>query len=426
MNSLQKEYFKNVIPSVLSFTLGAIYCFCDAFFVGNRIGDLGLAAINISFSFLSLFIAVGAGIGMGASVKYSILKARNMGDEASNFIYVAYVLMLYCSIVLIIPCFLFPQFFLRILGASEVVADLGKNYFRICSLGALAQIFSCGLPPICRNNDGAIASMNSFILGCVVNIFLDWLFIWVFEWGMEGAAEATVIGQFVSFFICLRFLFKKKIFSFRYKKGSFLSTSKQICKVGISPFGLTIVPNISVVVLNKASLYYGNDIGLAAYGCMAYLVYIVYMVMQGVTDGSQPLISTYFGKHDFTTLKKVKKYTYVTTMAVAVLSFILEVALKTKLGPFMGSSGETASIIEHGIPVFAFGFFFVAFSRSTASCLYACENNIRSYLISYTEPVFILLSILLIGQFTGLNGVWISNTVGQGLVMVLASVLLLI
>lgn len=425
MNSLRKEYLSNVIPSVLSFFLGALYCFCDAFFVGNKVGDLGLAAINVSFSFLSVFIAAGSGLGMGASVKYSILRASDSISDADSYIGVANILMGLCSVFVMIPCLLFPKSFLLLLGASEKVAAMGKNYFVICALGAFAQIYACGLAPICRNCNGAMASMWSFITGCVVNIVLDWLFIWVFGWGLEGAAFATVIGQIVSLIICAVFLMKKKKFIFRFKE-KFSTVAADIIGIGISPFGLTIVPNISVVILNKAALYYGGDIGLAAYGCMAYLVYIVYMVIQGVTDGSQPLISINYGKADYDTLARIKKYTYFSSLLVALLSFIFEVLFKKNLGPFMGSSGETALIIEKGIPVFALGFFFVAVSRSAASVLYACEKNLKSYVISYTEPVFILLSLLLINSFSNasLDGVWLSNTIGQFTVMAVSIALL--
>lgn len=422
MKNLKKEFLLNVIPSVFSFFLGAFYCFCDAFFVGNRVGDLGLAAINISFSFLSVFIAIGSGIGMGASVKYSLLKAENRQNIADDYLSVANILMVIGSAVAAIPCFLFPKRFLILLGASQNVASLGKNYFLICALGAFAQIFACGLTPICRNLNGIFTSMLSFVLGCVVNIALDWLFIWVFEWGLEGAAAATVIGQLVSLVICLDFLIRKKKFSFRYRGSEFKNICLRICRIGLSPFGLTIVPNISVVILNKASLFYGGDEGLAAYGCMAYLVYIVYMVIQGVTDGAQPLISTYFGKKDFDSLKIIEKYTYLSAIAVALISFVIEYIFRNKLGFFMGSSGETALLIEKGIPVFALGFFFVAVSRSAASCLYACEKNRRSFIISYSEPLFIMFCLIIIELCLpmGLFGVWISNTAGQFMVMAAA------
>ncbi len=422
MKSLKKEFLLNVIPSVFSFFLGAFYCFCDAFFVGNRVGDLGLAAINICFSFLSVFIAAGSGIGMGASVRYSLLMAENRQSNADDYLSVANILMLLCSAVVTIPCFLFSKKILILLGASENIANLGKNYFLICASGAFAQIFSCGLAPICRNLNGIMTSMFSFVIGCVVNIVLDWLFIWVFEWGLEGAAAATVIGQLVSLFICLVFLIRRKKFSFRYRGSEFKNIFSRICRIGLSPFGLTVVPNISVVILNKASLFYGGEEGLAAYGCMAYLVYIVYMVIQGVTDGAQPLISTYFGKKDFDSLKRIEEYTYSSSISVALISFVIEFIFRSKLGFFMGSSTDTALIIEKGIPVFALGFFFVAVSRSAASCLYACEKNRRSFIISYSEPLFIILSLIIIELCLpmGLSGVWISNTAGQFMVMATA------
>ena len=411
----KKEFYSYVIPSVLSFALTGLYCFADAFFVGNAVGENSLAAINIAFSFLSIIIAFGSGIGMGASVKIQVAKSR--GEEYLCYASCANILMLATGSVIAIPMLIFPREIMILLGASENIALLGTDYMRICAIGSVIQVFGCGLIPICRNMDKSGIAAVSAITGNVLNIVLDWLFVNVFKWGMRGAAAATVIGQISCCVICLITLTKIKSFIFRTDFQHFRKCSKEIIMAGISPFGLIIVPNITVIVLNKASLHYGQDTGLAAYGCIAYLVYVVYLVLQGVSDGSQPLISKYYALNDSQNEHLTKKMTFEVSLVIALISFVACVICRKFLSTLMGACGNTALLIEEGLPICALGFFFVAVSRTCASNLYACEKNTASYIISYTEPLFILIAVLVMPSKLGLQSVWLSNTIGQFAVM---------
>ena len=423
MNNLKKEFCSYVIPSVFSFALTGLYCFADAFFVGNMVGEKALAAINIIFCFLSVVIAVGSGIGMGSAVKIQIARSRN--EDFSCYIASANTLLFVFSIALLIPMLLFPTEIMMFLGTSENVAKIGLSYFRINALGSIFQIYGCALIPICRNLGKIKASVASMVAGNVLNILLDWLFVWVFNWDMKGAAWATVIGQITGFLICFVSMLKTGDFVLGKTGKKFFKYAREILTIGISPFGLTVVPNISITIINRASLSYGGETGISAYGCISYLTYVIYLVLQGVSDGSQPLISRYYALNDHDKELYTKKLTYRVSLYVAGAALLLYVVARKFLSTLMGAEPVTAAIIESALPVFATGFLFVAVSRTSASNLYACEKNIRSYIISYAEPVFILAAVLFLAPTLKLNGVWLSSTLGQLAVMLLSISLIL-
>ena len=423
--SLKKEFLSYTIPSVFSFVLTGVYCFVDAFFVGNKVGDTGLAAINVSYCLIALLQALGSGIGLGASVKYSIYKAQGKDKESQKYLSGAFLLMTILDLIIVVPMILFPRQLLIAIGASPYVAQIGVPYLLIQSYGSLLQVYSTVLMPIVRNNQGSVISMTAGIFGGLVNAFFDYLFVWVFDMGLPGASAATLVGQAFALIMLVSFMLKKKKLILKVDFKGIGRVFKDILIIGITPFGLTTVPNITVILLNKATLLHGGERGLAAYGCIAYLTFIALLALQGVGDGAQPLISYYHGKDDKESLKKVNRYTYIMSLGFALAFMAIEILLRNKLGAFMGALPDTAIIVATALPIFALAFPFQAFSRSASSILYATENVLGSYLITYTEPVFILVSLLALGATYGLNGVWIACATGQGLVMLLSVFLIL-
>lgn len=214
--SNDKQFAKYVVPSVLSFLLAGVYCFVDAFFVGNSVGDCGIAAINIAFSLLSVTVAVGFGLGVGASVLYSIKKD-------TYYIRVSYILMGIFSLAVSVPIIFFPYQLMRILGATDLIAKTGQSYMRIFAYASIIQVVSNGISPVLRNYGAPNTAMTAMISGLVSNIFLDWLFVIKLCLGMKGAAWASVIAQAISLTISIIFMPKHD----KYEKKTIFSAQRQ-------------------------------------------------------------------------------------------------------------------------------------------------------------------------------------------------------
>lgn len=293
--SNKKAFFQYVIPSILSFALSGVYAIVDGFFVGNSIGDAGLSAINIAYPVVAVLQSVGTGIGMGGALKYAISKAEKKDAEARGYIACAMWLMIIFSIALTAIVYLASKPILSALGASGELLSLGNEYIKVIALGTVLQVFGTGLVPFMRNYGGAFWAMIAMIGGFVTNIILDYAFVWVLNEGMFGAALATIIGQGVTMAIALGYCAKKGNVTFKISGANALQKAAQICEIGIAPFGLTLVPNISLVIINRFSVSYGGQEAIAVYACIAYIICIVYLILQGVGDGSQPLMSKYYG-----------------------------------------------------------------------------------------------------------------------------------
>lgn len=417
----RKTFFSYVIPSILSFALSGVYAIVDGFFVGNSIGDAGLSAINIAYPIVALLQSVGIGIGMGGAVKYSIYLAENKETEARAYIAGALRLMLIFSIALTIILYAASAKLLSALGASGELLSLGNEYIRIIALGTLMQIFGTGLVPFMRNYGGAFWAMVAMIAGFVTNIILDYTFVWVMNEGMFGAALATVIGQGVTMVIAWIYCAAKGNITFRLSASEMPGITAQIVKIGLAPFGLTLIPNISLVIINRFSISYGGEQAVAVYACIAYIICIVYLILQGVGDGSQPLMSRYYGMNDQTLLKQTKMYAYELAMALSALGMLLLFMFRGRIGVLFGSSAEVNAGIMEILPIFLLSVPFVAVTRITTAGFYATEKSILSYILTFIEPVLMLILMLILPLlFGGQIMIWWSTVFARILTAALA------
>lgn len=426
-NTIDKKiFFQYVIPSILSFALSGVYAIVDGFFVGNSIGDAGLSAINIAYPIQAVLQSVGTGIGMGAAVKYSISAAEGKAKEARSYIACAMWLMTISSVLLSAVVYTASEVILDALGASGELLELGNEYIRIVALGAVLQVFGTGLVPLMRNYGGAFWAMIAMVCGFAVNIILDYAFVWVMEKGMTGAALATVIGQGVTMGSALVYCLTKKKITFAISLTDMLKASIQTFKIGLAPFGLTLVPNISLVIINKFSTFYGGEEAIATYACISYIICVIYLVLQGVGDGSQPLMSSCYGMGDDVSLRRVKTLAYEFAIILAAAGIALLYIFRGKIGLLFGSSAEVNEGIINIMPIFLVSVPFVAVTRIATAAFYATEKSVLSYILTFIEPVLMLILMLALPPlFGGQIMIWWSTVFARMLTAALAVMLTL-
>lgn len=397
----KRTFFQYVIPSVLSFALSGVYAIVDGFFVGNSIGEAGLSAINIAYPITAVLQAVGTGIGMGGAVKYSILKAEGNEKKARQFISGAIWLMLLFGAVLTTAVFFTSEEILSALGASGELLTLGNEYIKVIALGTVLQVFGTGLVPFMRNYGGSLWAMIAMICGFAANVALDYTFVWILGQGMYGAALATIIGQGVTMAVALIYCAARKNLTPKIAPADTPKTALQILMIGLAPFGLTLAPNISLVIINRFSVSYGGQQAIATYACISYIICIVYLLLQGVGDGSQPLMSQFYGAGERKSLKQTKTLAYEFAMALAVVGAVLIYLLRGKIGLLFGSSAEVNAGVIAVVPIFLVSIPFDAITRVSTAAFYATEKSVLSYVLTFIEPVIMLASMFVLPPLLG-------------------------
>ena len=218
---------------------------------------------------------------------------------------------------------------------------------------------------------------------------------------MTGAALATIIGQGVTFLIALLYsVLKKKLF-ICINAGEFRFLCKSIFKVGLAPFGLALTPNISLVIINRFSASYGGEKAIATYACISYIICIIYLVLQGVGDGSQPLMSQYYGEKKTAELNEVKRMAYIFAIILAFIGCAIMYLGRWHIGTLFGSSDAVNIEIAKIIPIFLISVPFVAITRISTAGFYATEKAVLSYILTFIEPVLMLVLMLILPPLLG-------------------------
>ena len=418
-------FLRFVIPSILAFVLSGVYAIVDGFFVGNSVGDNGISAINIAFPIIALIQSSGTGIGMGGAVYFSIFRAEGKPKKAREFVAGTLWLLVAASAIMTVFVLLFATPLLKLLGARGELLAMGEQYIFIMALGSVLQIFGTGLVPLIRNNGGAIFAMVTMCAGFFTNIVFDYLFVWIFNGGVSGAAWATIIGQGVAMAGGIGYLLYKKQLTFAISWQSMKQVIKPIIRIGLAPFGLALTPNFSLILINRFSASYGGDPAIAVYACVSYILTIVYLVLQGVGDGIQPLMSQFYGAGKKEDLSHANRFAYLFALLLSFLSIVLLYVFRGSIGVIFGASAAVTQEVADTLIIFLVAIPFIAINRVTTASFYATEKSTSAYLLTYIEPAAMLVLMLILPPlFGGQIMIWWSATCARILSAVLALILL--
>lgn len=423
-SSMVKEYLRYILPSMLAFTLAGIYSIVDGVFVGNVVGDAGLAGINIAFPLVAFVMAVGTGIGMGGAVISSIEEAKGNVARSKRIIGITFSMLVVVSIPITAVLLLVPEQLCYVLGGRGETLAQAVEYTSMVAWGAPFQIITMGSLPLIRNRGSVGYAMVVSIIAGTMNAVLDYVFVVELLWGTSGAAAATALSQVLSFALCVVFFARKKQRISLTSFGFELKPVMHIVGLGLAPFGLTLLPEATVVAININAEMYGGQTAVAAYAVISYVACIIQMLIQGVSDGSQPLISKNYGAKNYAQVKALRNTNYVIAIGIGVLGLVGMYAASSYVPMLFGASEETSGIISYALPVFSVAFIFYGFTHPSTSYFYAIDNSKASNMIVYGEAILIVLTVFGAGWFFGMEGIWRSVTVVQAILSALTGVLL--
>ncbi len=271
-----KEFFKYAVPSALAMFISSLYTVVDGIFVGQGVGDLALAAVNIVLPFTVMLFGLASmfAIGGGALVSKNI-GAKNIDRAVSIFRQVFKFLLIASGIISII-CIIFTEQIVTMLGATSNLRGLAVEYLRFYAIFCIPNLIGIVLSSFVRNDGRPKLAMISTIAGAITNIILDYVFIFKFGLGIKGAAIATGLGQIVTVSVLLpHFIMKKGYLTFgnvRINK----SDLKEFCLIGFPSFFAQGSYSIMVLIHNIILVKFIGEMGISAYSIINYITTNIY------------------------------------------------------------------------------------------------------------------------------------------------------
>lgn len=346
--AIEKLLLKFSIPCVMGLLIGALYNIVDQIFIGNSsLGYLGNAATGVSFPIICIANAFAWCIGDGAAAFLSICAGRKDEESAHKCVGTGIVSTTIISIILCIICLIFNKPLMSLFGASDATLVLASDYFRIVALFFPAYLMFNVLNSMIRADGSPTYAMSALLIGAIINVVLDPIFIFLFDLGIKGAAYATVIGQVVSFVICALYFSKPK--SFKLKRSSF-RIDYPILKNLIILGGSTFIVQISLVVMTLlcnmmlfkygALSKFGSDIPISVFSIQTKVYTIVGNIACGIALGGQPILGYNYGAKKMDRVRECYKYIFISSLTVGVLSTLVFIFCPEVIIGIFGTQNE--------------------------------------------------------------------------------------
>lgn len=423
---------KFALPAILANLVGSLYNIADQIFIGQKLGTVGNAATNIAFPLVLLATMFSTMVGSGGASQFSLYQGAGKDRNAAKCVGNSLVALVVSGIALMAATLLFVQPLMKLFGAKGETLELAVKYTRIIAIGMPFQVFGAGASMFIRADGSPKYAMSGTLVGAVLNVILDPVFIFMMDMGMTGAALATIIGQIISALIVL--VYFKKFKSTELSRTSFAISKtylKQIFTLGL-PAGLmqVAVMVIQIVMNNTLGYYgeqtvYGRDVPLAVSGVVTKINSIFTATILGISQSCQPVFGFNYGAKNFRRVKQTFRTTAVIVTAVSLVSFILFQLFPKQILEIFQQGDELyltfgtsylrifmGAIIVNGITILASNFF--------PSIGMAKEGMVASL----SRQVFFQLPLILIfPMIWGLNGVLYAGPVADVLAMLLCSAL---
>ncbi|WP_028855773.1 MATE family efflux transporter [Psychrilyobacter atlanticus] len=412
---IPKALLKLSLPAVVGILISAIYNVVDTLFVGMLNDTRAIGAIAVSYPLFMLIAAIGQMIGVGGGNMISRFLGAQDKKSATTTFNLSIALGVVFSIVATIFGVNYLEWILKSIGATPTILPYAKTYTLIIVLGTFFTVINMVLNNTIRAEGNSKYSMCAIGLGAILNIILDPIFIFVLDYGIEGAAVATVISQFISTLFLFKYYFSKSSLlkvsfkQFLFKKSIFYS----IIIVGLPSFSRQILVSVSMAVYNNALQVYG-DTAIAAGGIAMRVVSIIMFTLFGFAQGFQPLVAYSYGQKNYSRIVEALK---VSLIWVTIYSIVLNVIYIVFSENIIKIFSFDPQVIKLGqLNLYSLNIFFFTFGITTiVTTLYQSLGKGReSFILASCRNGFFFIPLVYILNYKfGLNGIIATHAIAD-------------
>ncbi len=412
--SVSKLMVKFAVPSIIAMLVGALYNIVDQLFIGQAVGMLGNAATNIAFPLTTSCISLALLFGIGGASCFNLHMGMGEKEKAPYFVGNSVVMLFISGFVLLIITQLFLTPLLKGFGSSDAVLPYAQEYVRITSIGFPFLIVTTGGGHLIRADGSPQMTMFCSLLGAVINTVLDAVFVLGMGMGMAGAAYATIIGQIISAVVVVVYL--KHFKTMPLKKKHFMLHTKyvgRIASIGMASFFNQIAMMIVQIVLNNYLKHYGalsefgSDIPVACAGIIMKISQVVFSIVIGLGQGTQPIESFNYGAKQYGRVREAYKLAVTVGGAICIVAFVLFQLFPRQIISLFGSG--TDSYFKFGESFFRIFLFFMwltCLQPITSTFFTSIGKPVKGIFLSLTRQIIFFLPFLIIlPLFFGIYGI---------------------
>ncbi len=420
---------KFAIPSIIAMLVASLYNIVDQFFIGQKVGELGNAATNISFPLSISCVAIALLFGIGGASAFNLAMGKGKKEEAVYYLGNAAVLLFVCGAVLCLITELFLEPMLQFFGSPDDVLGYAVTYTRIVGFGFPFLIFSTGGGHLIRADGSPKFTMVCNLTGAAINTILDAIFVFGFNWGMAGAAWATVIGQLVAFFMSVHYLTHCKSVTIERKHLKIQREyAERISALGSAPCSNQLAMMAVQIIMNKSLKHYGSispygaSTPIACVGIITKVNQVFMAFLIGIAQGVQPIVSFNYGAGNYKRVKETFKKALLACLVISVTAFLSFQLLPRQIISIFGDgSEEYFRFAINYFRIFLFFSFINFFQPMTSNFLTSIGKPKSGIFLSLTRQIIFLVPLILIFPlFMGIDGIMYAGPVADLLAAITA------
>ena len=419
--SVKKLILSQAIPLTLAQTVQLLYNVVDRIYIGHlpEIGGLALTGLGITFPVIVLIAGFTSLFATGGATLFAIARGKGDEEEAENIIGNVFALLALSAVILTVGCYVFRRPILFAFGASETSYVYADRYLRIYLLGTVFSMLSTGLNPYINAQGFPKIGMLTTVIGAVINIILDPVFIFAFGMGVAGAALATILSQAVSVIWVLRFLTgSRAILKLRPGRVHINGArTGRIVSLGLPGFVVQGTNSLVSIVCNNQLQAYGGDLYVGIMTILNSVREMVSLPVLGISSGCQPVMGFNYGAKEYDRVKQCIRFTAVLGLGYTLAAWAAVMVIPRTLIGIFSEDAQTIALGARMLNLYFFGFFFMAFQFAGQSTFQALGRAKHAIFFSLLRKAFIVvpLTLLLPSLGFGVEGVFLAEPISNAL-----------
>lgn len=406
------------LPTILSSIFSSLYSTVDGIFVARWVDTDALSAINITMPMIFLSSALGMMFGTGGNALVAKKIGQGKEQEAREDFSLLMLVAFLFSVVLAVLCFVFLNPLCKMLGSNDALLSYCRQYMILVLItlpfAVFGMVFQLSFITVGKAGLGAILN----VIGGVINIVLDWLFISVFDWGLAGAAIATGLGYAVPSVVgVICFFADRKQVLYIVKPKWRLKTIADSCINGSSEMVSVLAFSVVTILFNRILMKLAGSDGVASLTIIWYAQGLFGGLFRGYINGIASVVSYNFGREDKNRLSKVFKISliFLGIIGLAVM-FISYFCGEAVVNFFAKGNENVATVALHGFRIVAISFVMMAYNIFSSGWFTALNDGKTSAILSFCRTIiFMVIPVLVLPKIFGMDGVWMSMAVGEAL-----------
>ena len=399
------------LPAVAAQLINVLYNIVDRIYIGHiaGYGDMALTGVGVTFPIIMIISAFSSFAGMGGAPLASIELGKKNYEKAEKILGTSMALLIAFSITLTIAFLIVKTPVLYMFGATDNTIQYASQYITIYLLGTIFVQFALGLNTFISGQGNAKIAMLSVLIGAVINIILDPIFIFLFGMGVRGAALATIISQAASAVWVVRFLLSKKSVVRIRKENIRLDGEmiKHIAALGISPFIMQSTESLVMITLNSRLIIYGGDLYVGSMSILTSVMQLVSVPVQGLNQGIQPILSYNYGAGNKERVLGTFKRMVTICLTLTIVMCGIAILKPQIFSSLFTNKAELLEVTNSVMPIYFLGMTVFGIQMACQTTFIALGQAKASLFIALLRKVILLIPLaMILPNFFGVMGVY--------------------